>query len=78
MCDYPELRSLGLESIRNSMQAQELKTLVEAGDYKPDPSQVAIAMLRRRGVRELLTFSPPSPAQAGRTHLVQGAPRRAA
>lgn len=37
------------------MRATELKNLVEAGSYKPDPSRVASAMLRRRGVRELLT-----------------------
>ncbi len=39
----------------NSMKATELKNLVESGSYKPDPSRVATAMLRRRGVRELLT-----------------------
>lgn len=39
----------------NSMKSTELKNLVEAGSYKPDPSRVASAMLRRRGVRELLT-----------------------
>jgi hypothetical protein len=39
----------------NSMKATELKNRVEAGTYKPDPSRVATAMLRRRGVRELLT-----------------------
>jgi hypothetical protein len=39
----------------NSMKATELKNLVEAGSYKPDPSSIASAMLRRRGVRELLT-----------------------
>jgi hypothetical protein len=39
----------------NSMKATELKNLVEAGGYKPDPSRIASAMLRRRGVRELLT-----------------------
>lgn len=39
----------------NSMKATELKNLVDAGSYKPDPSSVASAMLRRRGVRELLT-----------------------
>jgi hypothetical protein len=39
----------------NSMKATELKNLVDAGSYKPDPSSVANAMLRRRGVRELLT-----------------------
>jgi len=36
------------------MEPQELKSLVEAGSYKPDPAQVAMAMLSRRGVRELL------------------------
>jgi Anti-sigma-28 factor, FlgM len=39
----------------NSMKSKELKNLVESGSYKPDPSRVATAMLRRRGVRELLT-----------------------
>jgi hypothetical protein len=38
-----------------AMQPQELKSLVEAGAYKPDPGEVAMAMLSRRGVRELLT-----------------------
>jgi hypothetical protein len=38
-----------------AMQPHELKSLVEAGAYKPDPGQIAIAMLSRRGVRELLT-----------------------
>jgi hypothetical protein len=38
-----------------AMQPQELKSLVETGSYKPDPAQVATAMLSRRGVRELLT-----------------------
>jgi hypothetical protein len=36
------------------MQASELKSLVESGQYKPDPARVAVAMLRRRAVRELL------------------------
>ena len=48
------------------MQTLELKSLVESGRYKPDPSQVAAAMLQRRGVRELLT---------GATPLVSGADR---
>ena len=43
------------EPITKSMKATELKNLVEAGSYKPDPAQVAMAMLSRRGVRELLT-----------------------
>ena len=38
-----------------AMEPQELKSLVEAGAYKPDPGQIAMAMLSRRGVRELLT-----------------------
>jgi hypothetical protein len=46
----------------NSMKATELKNLVEAGSYKPDPSSIASAMLRRRGVRELLTGAAASAA----------------
>jgi hypothetical protein len=38
-----------------AMEPQELKSLVETGSYKPDPAQIAMAMLSRRGVRELLT-----------------------
>jgi hypothetical protein len=38
-----------------AMQPHELKSLVEAGAYKPDPGEVAMAMLNRHGVRELLT-----------------------
>ncbi len=37
------------------MASQELKELVQLGLYKPNPSAIADAMLRRRGVRELLT-----------------------
>ena len=37
------------------MHPQELKSLVEAGAYKPKPSEIATAMLSRHGVRELLT-----------------------
>ena len=77
MCDYPELRSRVTEPIRKSMQAQELKALVESGNYKPDPSQIAAAMLQRRGVREL--FALPSGASAvGRSPAHSGIPRRAA
>jgi hypothetical protein len=50
----------------NSMKANELKNLVEEGSYKPDPSRVASAMLRRRGVRELLTGA--HAGAAGRSH----------
>jgi hypothetical protein len=57
------------------MQAQELKSLVESGHYKPDPARVAAAMLQRRGVKELLTgpFS-----AAGRTPPPPASPRQAA
>jgi hypothetical protein len=77
MCDYPKLRYAVVEPIRKPMQAQELKALVESGNYKPDPSRIASAMLARRGVREL--FALPSPASsAGRSRSHSGAPRRAA
>ncbi len=36
------------------MQKRQLKRLIETGHYQPAPEQVACAMLRRRGVRELL------------------------
>jgi hypothetical protein len=68
------------------MQAQELKSLVEAGLYKPDPSQIAAAMLERRGVRDLLAPTEPIAmngstalsAAAGRSHAAQAMPPRAA
>jgi hypothetical protein len=37
------------------MEQRELKSLVESGGYQPQPELVASAMLRRRGVRALLT-----------------------
>jgi len=52
------------------MQQQQLKSLVESGGYRPEPELVARAMLRRRGVRALLTgaLSPadriPPPAES--------------
>lgn len=49
------------------MQTQNLKRMVEAGDYKPDPSLIAAAMLERRGVRELLSFSTSSLNPIGRS-----------
>jgi len=50
-----------------AMETQELKTLVETGSYKPDPGQVAMAMLSRRGVRELLTGLHATAPQNGRS-----------
>jgi hypothetical protein len=41
--------------MKRRMQPRQLKSLVETGHYKPEPSLVAAAMLERRGVRELLT-----------------------
>lgn len=59
------------------MQSQELKSLVESGRYKPDPAQIAAAMLQRRGVRRLLigglTLSP-----AGQTPSAPQSPPGAA
>lgn len=45
-----------------AMQHGQLKTLVETGHYRPEPELVAQAMLRRRGVRALLTGIALSPA----------------
>jgi hypothetical protein len=50
-----------------AMETQELKALVETGSYKPDPAQVATAMLSRRGVRELLTGLHATAPQNGRS-----------
>jgi hypothetical protein len=50
-----------------AMQPQELKSLVESGAYKPDPAQIANAMLSRRGVRELLTGIHATAPQNGRS-----------
>jgi hypothetical protein len=60
------------------MQQQELKSLVEAGHYKPDPSQVAVAMLERRGVRELLIGDNAGLNRAGQTPPGPESPRQAA
>jgi Anti-sigma-28 factor, FlgM len=49
------------------LKSQELKSLVEAGTYKPDPAQIAMAMLSRRGVRELLTGINVTTAGSGHT-----------
>jgi hypothetical protein len=50
-----------------AMQPQELKSLVETGAYKPDPGEVAMAMLSRRGVRELLTGIHATAPESGRS-----------
>jgi hypothetical protein len=58
------------------MKSEQLKNLVEAGDYKPDPALVAQAMLRRRAVRVLLTAA--SFTSAGQTQPAPATSRRAA
>jgi hypothetical protein len=78
MCEYPELRIWGVRPIKGAMQSQELKSLVESGHYKPDPSRIAAAMLQRRGVRELLIGGNPALSRAGRTPPAPESPRRAA
>lgn len=60
------------------MQQAQLKSMVESGRYKPDPSQVAAAMLQRRGVRELLIGVSSSLNAAGRTRPARESPRQAA
>ncbi len=58
------------------MQQRQLKSLIEDGNYRPEPALVACAMLRRRGVRALLTGSAVSPAD--RIQLAATARRQAA
>ena len=53
------------------MQPEQLKSLVETGHYRPEPALVAEAMLRRRGVRELLTAEPQPLNPAGRSRRLQ-------
>ncbi len=60
------------------MHRQQLKMLVETGHYKPEPSLVAQAMLRHRGVRELLTNAGMGISQTDRTRSGSEAPRQAA
>ncbi len=48
-----------------AMHPQELKSMVESGAYKPDPGEIAMAMLSRRGVRELLTGIHATAPQSG-------------
>jgi hypothetical protein len=58
------------------MQKRQLKTLIETGHYRPEPSLVAEAMLQRRGVRGLLLDTSLRPA--GRSPRSAGLDRRAA
>jgi hypothetical protein len=58
------------------MQPRQLKSLVETGHYKPEPSLIADAMLQRRGVRALLVS--PAVTSTGRIPPAPEAGRRAA
>ena len=72
MCEYPELRiwTVGADN-EEAMQTTGTESLVESGHYKPDPSQIATAMLQpprrpraadRRHVDGRAGRSPPAPA----------------
>jgi hypothetical protein len=61
-----------------AMQSERLKSLVETGNYRPKPSLIAEAMLRRRGVRELLGDEPRSLSQAGHSRQAPTSGPRAA
>lgn len=63
--------------MKRRMQPRQLKTLIETDHYKPDPSLVAEAMLKRRGVRTLLVDRPSPFSAAGRAHLSPAAGHRA-
>jgi hypothetical protein len=58
------------------MQQRQLKSLIENGQYQPQPELVAQAMLRRRGVRTLLTGA--SVSSADQNPSPQAARRQAA
>jgi len=57
-------------------QSLHLKSLIEDGRYQPQPDLVAEAMLRRRGVRTLLTGGAIGPA--GRIPSAPASRRQAA
>jgi len=57
-------------------ERRQLKSLVQNGDYRPQPELVAQAMLRRRGVRALLMDAALNPV--GRIQRVATGARRAA
>jgi serine/threonine-protein kinase RIO1 len=60
------------------MQARRLKRLIDSGGYKPEPALVAQAMLRRRGVRALLSAPSPPLSEADRSRSAPEAGRQAA
>lgn len=51
--------------MKRRMQPRQLKSLIETEHYKPEPSLVAEAMLKRRGVRTLLMDAPSRRSPSG-------------
>ena len=78
MCYYPELMIGDSVADRKAMQPERLKSLLEAGDYRPKPALIAEAMLRRRGVRELLADDVMPLNPVGRSQQAQATGHRAA
>ena len=78
MCDYPELMIRAGRADIGAMQQERLKSLVETGNYRPKPALIAEAMLRRRGVRELLAEEMAALNPGGRTHPARASGPRAA
>jgi hypothetical protein len=78
MCDYPELRIRARWADMGDMQQERLKSLVETGNYRPKPALIAEAMLRRRGVRELLADETTGLNPAGRIRSAQASGPQAA
>ena len=64
--------------MRAMTQSRELKSLVQAGHYRPEPALVAEAMLQHRGVRDLLMNEVPSITPGGQSRPASAHPRRAA
>jgi hypothetical protein len=59
------------------MSPRHLKSLIQAGHYRPDPALVAEAMLARHGVRQLL-IEVGTPSEADRSRSARAAARRVA
>jgi hypothetical protein len=60
------------------MQQERLKSLVETGNYRPKPALIAEAMLRRRGVRELLADEVAPVTPDGQIHRARASGPQAA
>jgi hypothetical protein len=78
MCYYPELMIRSSVTDKKNMQPERLKSLIQTGDYRPQPALIAEAMLRRRGVRELLADGVRPLNPTGRSQPAQAAGHRAA